>query len=119
MKYANVNVLSGSDASSINGAQIDANQLISSSFMIYFGDATAAGTVKIQASNDVCAYGNLAQDFTVTNWVDIPNATVTIASGASALITIPQMAYRWIRPVYTRSGGGSSTINVVMFALSV
>lgn len=119
MRNVCVNVLSQNDTGSHTGSKIDANQLISASFHTYFGDASANGTVKIQASNDPCPYGNLALDFTPTNWVDIPNASATITLGSSALITIAQMSYRWLRVVYTRSSGGSTTINVDMDALSI
>lgn len=119
MRYVNVNVLSAVDTSSQNGIQIDSNQLISASFTAYFGDAGANGTLKVQASNDPMSYGYLAQDFTVTNWVDIPNATATVTSGGNVVITVAQCCYRWMRVVYTRSSGGSSTINVNMDALSI
>jgi hypothetical protein len=119
MRNVNVNVLSDTDTSSHNGGKIDSNQLVSASFAIYFGDSAANGTVKVQASNDICDYRNLAADFTPTNWVDIPNASATITSGSSGLITIPNTCYRWMRVVWTRASGGSSTINVDMDALSV
>lgn len=120
MRRVNVNVLNHADNSSGNGNLIDSNQLISASFHAYFGDASANGTVKIQASNDPSPEGYSAlQDFTPTNWVDIPNATATITSGGAAIITIAQTAYRWMRVVWTRSSGGSTTINVNMEALSI
>src|SRR5579859_1322918 len=102
MRKVNSTVLSAVDTASQNGSQIDSNQLISASFQVVFGDATAAGTLKIQASNDICNDQYQPATFTVTNWTDIPNATATIASGASALITIYQLSYRWLRAVYTR-----------------
>lgn len=120
MKRNNSNVLSAVDTASQNGAAIDAGQLISASFQAVFGDATAAGTFLIQASNDVPPAQIGGQPaWTPTNWTAIPNATATITSGASAIITITQLAYRWIRVVYTRSGGGSTTISVNMFAISI
>jgi len=121
MRYVNANILSAADNASQNGSAIDANQLISASFMAYFGDAGANGTLKIQASNDPynAKYNYPEGSFTPTNWVDIPNASASISSGGSAIITITGMCYRWIRAVYTRSSGGSSTINVNMDALSI
>lgn len=118
MKYVNTNVMSGADTASLNGPQIDSNQLISASFHGYFGDGSAAGTIKIQASNDIDNSGYL-QAFTVVNWVDIPNATATVAAGAPALITLTQISYRWMRVVYTRASGGSTTVAVNMFAVSI
>jgi hypothetical protein len=119
MRQVNVNVLSAVDTASHNGAQIDSNQLYNISFQAVFGDTSAAGTFFIQGSNDVCPVGQGAQLFVVTNWTNIPNATSTITAGASALILIAPTCYRWLRAVYTRSSGGSSTINVNMFAQGV
>lgn len=119
MRPLNCNVLSAVDTGSATGGKIDSNQLVSASFAAVFGDATAAGTVKIQASNDICTDGYQPATFTPTNWIDIPSATATISSGGSALILLTNLSYRWMRVVYTRSGGGSTTINVNMFALSV
>lgn len=115
MRNVNCIAISAVDTASVNGSAIDANQLLSASFQSVFGDATAAGTVKIQASNDInnTSYNN---NFTPTNWSDIPLATSTIASGVGPIILITNVCYQWIRAVYTRSGGGSTTIIVNMNA---
>lgn len=118
MKYLNCNVLNASDATSENGIQVDANQLAWASFQAIFGDAAAAGTLKVQASNDICPEGYMAQVFTVTNWTDIPSASVAVVAGASVLISKIDLSYRWIRVVYTSSAAGSTTIHVNMQALS-
>lgn len=120
MRHVNDTVLSAVDTGSANGILIDANQLITASFQASFGDATAAGTFKIQASNDPTPAGNMALPggFAPTNWTDIPSQTATIASGASALLTINYVSYRWLRAVFIYSSGGSSTITVNMEALS-
>jgi len=115
MRVTNIVVLSGSDTGNVTGSAIDANQLYQASFQVFTGDVTAAGTVKIQMSNDVCTSNALA--FTPTNWTDILNASISVASGVAANpIEIANMKYRWIRAVYTRSGGGSTTITVQMNA---
>lgn len=118
MREVNVNILSASDTTSQNGSQIDSNQLISASIQAIFGDATAAGTIKLQMSNDELTNGN-SQSFVVTNWTDIPSATATVVAGASVVVIVPQLCARWIRAVYTSSSGGSTTVNVNLFALSV
>lgn len=108
-------VLSALSSANTNGTQIDSNQLVSASFHIFFSDTSAAGTFKLQASNDPCAFGNIAKDFTVTNWVDIPSQTATISSGASAILTVPNMTYRWIRAVYANTAMtpiGNVTVNI-------
>jgi hypothetical protein len=109
MREVNVAILSAADTTSQTGSQIDSNQLIIASFQAVFGDSTAAGTVAIQGSNDVAPLQySSPTTFTATNWTNIPNATATITAGASAMILIPQMSFRWIRAVYTSSSGGSS-----------
>jgi len=120
MRNVNCTVLSASDSASHNSAAIDSNQLVSASFHAYFGDSGVGGTLKIQASNDEynARYNYPEGSFAPTNWVDVPNASATITSGSSALITIAQTCYRWMRVVFTYSSGGSSTIVVNMNALS-
>jgi hypothetical protein len=111
MKNFNKNVLSALDSSNTNGSQIDFGQVVSASFHAYFGDTNAAGTFKLQASNDVCTTNNLP-NFTVTNWVDIPTQTASVASGASALLTLANNAYKWVRAIYTTTAAGVQTIAV-------
>ena len=120
MKYVNINVMADADDSmDQNGSQIEASQLYAASFQAYFGDDTAAGTLKVQASNDECFVFYQPGNFTVTNWTDIPNASASVSSGASVLIPTLQLSYRWLRVVYTAGSGGSTTINVNMMALAV
>ena|SRR5579859_5342950 len=119
MRKVNCAALAAVDTSSQNGAQLDTNQWVSASFHAVFGDSTAAGTVKLQASNDIFLDQYQPGNFTVTNWVDLPNQSATITSGAPAILTVAQCAYRWMRVVYTSTSGGSSTVTVNVFALSV
>lgn len=117
MKPINALALSASDhAGAQSGVQLDSNQWFSASFHAYFGDSSAAGTLKLQASNDT--FDILGAAGAVVNWVDIPNLTATIASGATAILTLSVSCYRWLRVVYTPSGGGSTTITVNVFAAS-
>ena len=119
MRKVDVNVLSDVDTSTVTGGAIDSNQLISASFQAVFADTAAIGVVKIQASNDI--YGDQYQpaNFTPTNWSDIPNATSAITAGVGPIILIPVMSFRWVRVIYTRTSGGSTTVNVNMFAMGV
>lgn len=119
MRYVVATALNAVDTSSQQGAFIDSNQLISASFQSVFADVTAAGTVTIQASNDHATTASGAWTGTPSNWSDIPNATATVVAGVAPLILIPVMAFRWIRIVFTRSSGGSSTIVVNMMAMSI
>lgn len=116
MKYVNNDVLSALDNTSRTSAKIDASQLCVASFQSVFGDTDAAGTVKIQMSNDVCPVGYLPDTFTPTTWSDIPSATSAITAGVGAPIKI-DVAYRWLRVVFTSTNPGASTITVNMFAI--
>lgn len=121
MRNNNCQVLSGADTGSVNGSQVDANQIISASFQIVFGDASAAGTFLLQGSNDIAPARNMTaiDGFVVTNWTAIPSQTTSITGGASALLTIANSTYRWLRAVYTSASGGSTTVVVNMNALSM
>jgi len=118
MRNAQVLVLSGADTGNVTGTAFDVNQIVSASFTSVCGDATAAGTVKLQVSNDLVSNGT-RNNFTPTNWSDIPNATSTIASGVGPAIVIGNMCFSYIRAVYTRTSGGSTTIQVLMNSLSI
>lgn len=118
MKYVNATIMSGADTGSVTGGQIDTSQVVSASFQPVTGDSDAAGTVKLQASNDLDLQGTVS-NFAVTNWTDITSATSTIASGVGPLIEVANMKYRWIRAIYTRSSGGSTTISVNMFGVCI
>jgi hypothetical protein len=115
MTNAQVTILSAADTASQTGAAVFVGQICSASFCAVFGDTAAAGTLKIQCSNDL-PVGDRYK-FTPTNWSDVPNATSTIASGVGPAIVIGNMCFAYIRAVYTRTSGGSSTIVVNMNSL--
>lgn len=115
MRNAQIEILNADDSMSQTGSSFWVGQIIAASFCPVFGDVAAAGTLKIQCSNDIPVGAPAA--FTPTNWNDVPNATSTIASGVGPAIVIAQMCFAYIRAVYTRSGGGSTTIVVNMNVL--
>lgn len=99
---------SGPTTGNINGAPIPANQLFAASVLATFSENTAAGTIKLQASNDAPIAGQQAP-FAPVNWVDIPNATAAVTAGASVLVPMTQLAYQWIRVVFARTGGAGTS----------
>lgn len=119
MRRVNAVALSGSDAASINGVSIDANQLIAISFQAVFGDTSAAGTLQIQMSNDICSDSYQPGNFVPSHWTNVPNGSASITAGASAVVFLPQISFRWIRAIYTSSVAGTSTIAVNFDALSM
>ena len=120
MRQVNDLVLSGSDAASVNGSQLDTNQSVNVTFHCVLSDSTAAGTFSIQGSNDVCQTGQSAQNFVVTNWVTIPNASVTMTAGMKqAMIILAETPCRWMRAVWTSSTPGTGTVTVNRFEQSI
>src|ERR1700677_933458 len=92
------------------GAKLSSGQWVYASFMAYFSEATASGTIQIQYSNDN-AGGQPDLDFTHTNWANVPGstATATITSGATNTVYIPNgFVARWYRIVFTRTGGAGT-----------
>lgn len=123
MKNSSVTILSGPSTGNITGIAYNVGQIVSASFVPASGaDATIAGTVKLQCSNDnpnsIGKGTQLGTAFVPTNWADIPNATSTIAAGAGPAIVVPNMCFFFIRAVFTRTGGTSS-FQVIMNQLSV
>lgn len=112
MRNVNCLLLSSLDNQNSASIAIDANQLVSASFHAYFGDITAAGTLKLQISNDTynARYNYPEGTFVPTHWVDLPTQTTNITAGASALLTVANMTYRWIRAVYTSTATAAQTI---------
>ncbi len=119
MKPVNAVILSGSDAASINGSAILADQLISASFQAIFADTDAAGTIQIQASNDIPPAGTLPANFSPSHWSNIPSATTTVTAGVADVTILPQICYKWLRCTYTSTTPGTSTMTVTLFAFGV
>lgn len=117
MKNTNYLLASGvaNTAGAKNTDKVDCQQLFAASFIAVFTDNTAAGTLKVQGSNDPCDYSNLAASFVPVNWVDVPSASVVVASGATSTVMLTQIAYRWIRAVWTRSAG-AGTLEILINA---
>lgn len=107
MKFLNDVVFNAQAIASVNSAAIDCSQMVTVSLQASFTDAAAAGTIKLQASNDHTNAGNLPT-FTPTNWSDIPTATATSAAGATVLIAATNVCYQFIRVVWTRTAGAGT-----------
>lgn len=86
-------------------AAFDGTYLVNCTAQAKFTDAAAAGTLKIQCSND---------PVNPTNWNDVPLATAAVASGALTMTPIlsTPLCYKWLRVSFTSSGGaGTLTVN--------
>lgn len=102
----------GDNSASVTGSAQNTNQWVSASFQTLMGDTTAAGTVKIQCSN-------VLSTPTGTQWSDIPLATATVIAGVAPVILIGNMAFQWVRAVFTSTVAGSTTITVQANGLSI
>lgn len=100
-------LINAQDASiAITTAAVDLGDMIHYSFAASFSSATLAGTLKLQVSNDK------------TNYVDLSGATDTVASGAYSLINVSAAGYRYVRALWTNSGG-SGTMTITFFGKEV
>lgn len=106
-------VATGVDGSPIvNGTAIDTSNM---DYMTAQGvvTGTIAGALKLQGSNDKV----VSDGQTPVNWNDIVGATVTISSATSAFAgsttNIFQLAYQWIRSVWTPTSVGTQTVTTV------
>src|SRR6187431_2091081 len=118
MRNQSTTILSAVNTSDQTGAQQDTGQVVSASFQVFFGDATAVGSLIIQGSNDPVPKGTL-MPFVAQNWTAIPNGTLAVTAGATGYILVPNMAYRFIRAFWDFTSGGSSTVTVNMNVLSI
>jgi len=107
-------ILNAADTQTQTGSAIWVGQIVVASFIPVFGDSTATGTVKIQASNEAPVGPPVQYTPSNGSFADIPNATSTIASGVGPAIVIPAMCFAYVRAVFTYSSGGSSTVKVEM-----
>lgn len=118
MKVVTTTVLSAASNASANGSALDTNQAINISFQVVT-TSTAAGAVKIQASNDNSAAAGYRQPFTPTHWSDIPNATATVVAGVAPMIVLSNVAFQYVRAVFTSSGGGDPDVLITVQANAV
>lgn len=95
----NVALSAVANSGTVTSAAILSQFFTSMSAQAKFSDAAAAGTFKLQASNEVSS---------PTNWNDIPNTSQTVASGATTLIPYTLMCYQWVRLVFASSGGAGT-----------
>lgn len=97
-------VFSAQTQATANSAAFDTSSVVAISLQMTFTDGAAAGTVKLQASND---------NTNPTVWSDVASQTATVAAGATVLIPKFDISYQWMRAVWTSTGGaGTMTAKV-------
>jgi hypothetical protein len=120
--YEKIISLGDATASPLNSSKIDTRQVYTVSLVMTSSSGSNAGTIKLQGSNDICGFGNVAANFTPTTWVDLPSTIVdgsgTVAAGATVTLVVKQLCYAWLRAVWTPSAGAgtiTATVNTQGF----
>lgn len=110
--YPIFNAATNAGSGSINSTAVDARFYVNATCQAKFTDSSAAGTLKLQGSNDPTKPADNAG-----TWTDIPSATVTVASGATSTVpnTSVPLCFQWVRAVWSSTGGaGTFTANLHM-----
>lgn len=121
MRSSQLLALSKPDTGSQTGPGIWVGQICSASFVPVFGDTDAAGSIKIQCSNEIPPPGTVCVGYqpSAASFKDIPNATSTIVAGVGPAIVIGSMCFAYVRAVFTSSNAGSTTVQVQMNQIGV
>lgn len=103
-------VMTGTTA--INSSAVWLGHIALVGFQVYWTKTggTLTGTFKVQVSNDDVPNASgqaLPNTAIITNWTDVPNATLAVVDAASGtgLITLIDTPYKWARVVYTNATG--------------
>jgi len=109
------------DSVTIVSSKIDAQQLVSASFIAVFSDTDAQGTLSIEASNEAPPQGNLTVGFepSADSWASVPSASSSVTVGGKHVIAIPQSCYRWLRVRFEETTPGTGALTVNMNALGI
>lgn len=81
---------------------------------------TPTGTIKLQASNDPetndTQYnaGNIPPTVIPTHWVDITDSSFALSSAGETMWNVRDVAYNYVRVVYTDGSSGSSTATMTV-----
>ena len=111
MRSYNEPVINAADASvSQNSIIVDVQNLHMMSVIVSMS-GTAAGTVKVQASND-----EPLNNVPPNNFVDIAGATVAVSAGGQFIIPKFDICYKFVKVVYTFASG-TGTISARLHAI--
>jgi hypothetical protein len=111
MKWLRYTSLNAADASmNQSGSAIDATLMVYASAQAIIS-GTAAGTLKLQGSNDAPAGPQYLTTSAPIHWSDL--ASVSISGAGVYLIPKTDICYEWVRVIYvSASGTGTITANV-------
>lgn len=76
---------------------------------------TPTGIIKLQASNDPETNDTVPlSDNPPTNWVDISDSSFTLTAAGETMWNVSEIAYNYVRVVYTDSSSGASTATMTV-----
>lgn len=94
-------------------AAIDASQIYAMSIVGTYSDGAAAGTLKLQGSNDVPPDTVAPPAFVPTNWADIAGGSIAVTAGGTMAAEKTSLCFRWVRVAWVRSAGaGTFTVRM-------
>lgn len=71
---------------------------------------TPTGSLKLQASNDPETNDSVPlSGAPPTNWTDVANSTVAVSAAGNTMWNVADVAYNYVRVIYTDSSSGAST----------
>jgi hypothetical protein len=114
MRFVRYNTIQAKDASvnQTSAVPMDISSVVAASAQVVM-TGTAAGTVKIQVSNDAPNSTEVSGVPNVTNWSDVSGASVNVSGAGTYLIPVINISYQYMQIVYTKgSGTGTITVNV-------
>lgn len=111
MRFDNTLIISAGDASLTNtSSPVTLESIYGYAIQAVF-TGLPTGSLKLQGSCDPGKLTNNAYGTDVNNWNDISGTTVAISAAGNTLYNMDAQFYKWVRIVYTPSGG-TGTLNV-------
>lgn len=108
MNYTNIRPINAQVGNTtITSAAVDASYMFKLSGVVKSDHSSANGTMQWQVSNDP------PTAIAPTNFVNL-GSSVAISGAGQSLMAQQDIAYRWVRAVYTDSSGGSATAVITL-----
>lgn len=117
MKSNTIVALNAADASADASYVWNTASVIQASLQCVVTGAST-GTLKLQFSNDVTDPTS-PNGTAPSNWTDISGASITVAAAGVTGLPKMDLAYGWIKVVWTKNNGSAGTISVNLRAVGV
>jgi hypothetical protein len=110
MRTVTYTAIEAEPSTSLTSAAIPVDQATQTTVVVTLDSTTGAGTVSIEASNDDPSSAFPVGEFVPTNWVAVPNASVAVSGDGQYLVPLTNLAFQFIRVVFTRTSGSGGTL---------